>query len=528
MWGRKEAGIRPNPPFIKPSQFCAADYGNLVVTYWVLTIALMKKTFTLSLSMALSLSAWAVAPKPKTGPKSKPSTASADSARTPAKNRTKPARRAAPSAAAVAQSRADGEQDGPLGFRIGGATFTPGGFLDWTSVWRSTTVGSGIGTNFGSIPFSNTPAGQLSEFNESAQNSRLALKVTAHPGAEQVTGYIEADFLGALPANGHVNSNSNAFRMRLYWVDVRRGHWEVLAGQSWSLLTPNRKGLSPTPSNIFYTEDMDTNYQVGLVWSRDAQLRVIDHINRNWTLGVSLENPNQYIGSNVVLPNSAYASQFDTGSNTGASNPRPDIIAKLAYDGHWAGHRVHGEIAGLISGFHDSVPGTLATNSATGAGGELDGNIELLPHLDLVVNSFFSDGGGRYIFGLGPDLIVRPDGQISPVHSASTLDGFEYQFQRRWMVYGYYGAAYYGSNYVAGPGGPVGFGFPGSSGTSNRAIQEGTIGVIHTFWKQPRYGALQLITQYSYLTRAPWWIAPGAPRNASLNMIYADLRYVLP
>ncbi|MHB8541179.1 MAG: hypothetical protein ACYDCD_09600, partial [Candidatus Acidiferrales bacterium] len=34
----------------------------------------------------------------------------------------------------------------PLFFRIGGANFTPLGFLDFTSVYRSTNVGSGIGT----------------------------------------------------------------------------------------------------------------------------------------------------------------------------------------------------------------------------------------------------------------------------------------------------------------------------------------------------------------------------------------------
>ncbi len=456
-----------------------------------------------------------------TAPRPKPAVARARKPH-PAALAAKPAATRPPTDASSAPPAA------PLGFAIGGATFTPGGFLDLTSVWRSTTVGSGIGTSFGSIPFANAPAGNMSEFDESAQNSRLDLKVTAQPGAEQVTAYLEADFLGALPANGHVSSNSDSFRMRLYWVDVRRSHWEVLAGQSWSLLTPNRRGLSPTPSNVFYTEDMDTNYQAGLVWARDAQLRVIDHINHHWTLGVSLENPDPYVGAAVVLPSSAYASQFDTGANTGASSPRPDIIAKLAYDGRWAGHRVHGEVAGLLSGFHDVAPVTLQASSASGGGGELDGNFELMPHLDLVLNSFFSAGGGRYIFGLGPDLIVRPDGTISPVRSASTLDGFAYQFTHAWMAYGYYGAAYYGSDYANVPGGPVGYGFPGSSDSANRTIQEATVGLIRTFWHRPRYGALQVITQYSYLTRAPWWIAPNAPPNASTNMVYADLRYVLP
>src|SRR6266851_5389902 len=29
----------------------------------------------------------------------------------------------------------------------------------------------------------------------------------------------------------------------------------------------------------------------------------------------------------------------------------------------------------------------------------------------------------------------------------------------------------------------IGFGFPGSSSSSNKALQEGTLGVIRTFWK---------------------------------------------
>jgi len=157
----------------------------------------------------------------------------------------------------------------PLSVQIGGAQFTPGGFLDLTSVFRTTNVGSGIGTSFGSIPFSNTAAGQLSEFRFSAQNSRLSLRVDSQPGGAKLTGYVEADFLGNAPANLVVGSNSNTLRMRLYWLDIRKGGWEVLAGQSWSLLTPNRKGLSPMPSDIFYSQDMDTNYQVGLTWSRD-------------------------------------------------------------------------------------------------------------------------------------------------------------------------------------------------------------------------------------------------------------------
>ena len=51
-------------------------------------------------------------------------------------------------------------------------------------------------------------------------------------------------------------------------MDVGKGSWEFLAGQSWSLMTPNRRGVSPLPQDVFYSQDMDVNYQLGLTWGR--------------------------------------------------------------------------------------------------------------------------------------------------------------------------------------------------------------------------------------------------------------------
>jgi len=50
----------------------------------------------------------------------------------------------------------------------------------------------------------------------------------------------------------------------------------------------------------------------------------------------------------------------------------------------------------------------------------------------------------------------------------------------------------------------------------------------YTFWKNPAYGALQLIAQFSHLEREPWVVAAGQPGNANANMVWLDLRYVLP
>src|SRR5262249_36767719 len=157
-----------------------------------------------------------------------------------------------------------------------------------------------LGTNFFSIPFASPTSAQthLSEARFTAQNSRASLKVTDRFGKNDVTGYLEVDFLGNDAANVFVTSNSHTFRQRLYWVDVKRDKFEVLAGQSWSWLTPNRNGLSPLPADVFYSQDMDFNYQVGLTWTRAPQVRFAYHPSNNLALGVAFENPQQFAGQN--------------------------------------------------------------------------------------------------------------------------------------------------------------------------------------------------------------------------------------
>src|SRR5262249_28826167 len=55
-------------------------------------------------------------------------------------------------------------KESPLSFRIGGTEFTPGGFVDFENVFRSTNTAGGITTPFGGIPYSNTVSGHLTEF----------------------------------------------------------------------------------------------------------------------------------------------------------------------------------------------------------------------------------------------------------------------------------------------------------------------------------------------------------------------------
>src|SRR5439155_20298587 len=441
---------------------------------------------------------------------------------------------AAPASLPPQKSNGD-EGSSPLQFRIGDAYITPVGFMDFTTITRTTNPGSGIGTNFGSIPFSNSAQGSLSETRFSAQNSRVGARVDAVVHGAKVLGYLESDFLGAPPGNVAVSSNSDPLRLRLYWVDVRKGKFEFLGGQSWSLLTPNRRGLSALPGDLFYSQAIDVNYQNGLVWSRDPGFRVLFHPTEKVAFGVSLENPEQYIGGSggggtITLANALSVlagSQLNNGANTALSVPgmHPDIIAKLAFD---PSRRFHIEIAGVERTFKVFNPNSQQKFTSAGGAGAINLSFEPIKNFRILTNNYYGAGGGRYLFGEAPDLILRADGSISPIHSGSTVTGFETQAKST-LFYGYYGGIYIQRNVALDTNGkPVGYGFSGSLNSQNRTIQEATFGMNQTFWKDPKFGALNLMLQYSYLQRNPWFVAPNQPSDAHLHMVFVNLRYTLP
>jgi len=434
--------------------------------------------------------------------------------------------------------KAPDDEASPLTIRVGKVSMTPYGWLELTTIVRDKNVGSGLATNFGNSPFSNSTAGNLSEFRFTAQNSRLGVRFDAHHGGADVLGLVETDFAGFSPGNVPVTTNSNGPRMRLFWMDVRKNKWEILGGQSWSLITPNRKGLSPVPADIFSTQNIDPSIQVGLTWTRAPQFRVVYHANKTVTFGVALEAAEQYGGGSagagqITLPDalsSSYSSQLDLGNSTfGVPNLHPDVIAKLAFDPK-TGHRdLHFEIGGVLSGFRFFNSLDQTKHHATGGGILAGVNYELFRNFRLIANGFYSNGGGRWIFGLGPDVIINADGRPSLVHSASTVSGFEYQASPKDLFNAYYGGAYiYRSVAVDLNGQLIGYGYTGSPSNHNRSLQQLTIGYTHTFWRDPNYGALQVVSQYSYLVRHPWFVAAGQPPGAHLNYLYLSIRYLLP
>jgi hypothetical protein len=427
----------------------------------------------------------------------------------------------------------------PPYIRLGGVCITPVGFVDATFVGRDKNAASGIGSNFGSVPYNNTVNGNLSETRFSIQNSRIGFRIDGDWKGTHFIGYNEIDFLGTSGAT-NLNTTNGAVvpRMRLYWIDARHGGWEFLAGQSWSMLTPNRRGISPLPADIFYSQVMDVNYMAGLTWTRQPGVRVLYHFGDTLTWGLAAEEPDQYIGgssggSSIVLPAAFTALAGTQLDNATFSNPyagpqlTPDFISKIAWD---PAARFHAEVAGVLSTFKTINPNNLPlgqTFTKTGGGVLVSLNGEIFKGFRLITTNFWNDGDGRYLFGQAPDVVVNANGTLSLLHSGGTVDGFESRIGSKFLLFAYVGGIYVGRDVVIDTNGkPVGYGYTGSSNSQNRAIEELTFGFNQTIWADPRYGAINVIGQYEYLSREPWYVTN--PSSAHDNTVFLDLRYTLP
>ena len=291
----------------------------------------------------------------------------------------------------------------PLGsFRIGDAILELGGFVDLENIFRTTNTQSNIATNFGGFPYNNTPQGRVSEFRTTAQFSRLSFKIQDRFAGNDILGFVEGDFSGNDASGVYESVNPHTNRLRLYFMDLKRGKWEILGGQTWSWLTPNREGIGPIPSDLAITYNEDQNLGVGVPYTRAAEFRVAYHPNKHWAFGAGIEDPNQFIGGFVALPAAftSIGSQFDNGAQSGAANAFPDVLSKVTYDNEFARRHFHAEVTGLFTGVHASAmpvgSTSFKTHTTVGGGGQIATNYELLrDKLVFLANVFWSDGGAQ-------------------------------------------------------------------------------------------------------------------------------------
>ena len=451
---------------------------------------------------------------------------------------------------AVVQSDTEKPKSSPLSFRIGGTEFKPGGFVDFTNIFRRTNTGSAVSTGFNGIPYSNTPQGQLTEFRSSAQYSRFNLDITGKYGENNVNGYIEADFNGNDAANVFLTTNPHTLRLRMFYLRLTRGIWEFTAGQGYNLSTPNKVGASITPSTLDTTMSTDGNIAVGVPFGRVAQFRLVAKPSDHFAWALSVDNPQQFTGS-VILPKGfGIANQTDGATTAGVPNLFPDITTKFAYDTNPSGKNLHVEFGGLLTSAQIAVPqpgapatGPFTKNSTIG-GGVLGGfNSSLTKKFRVLAYGLYGNGVGRFFNGFAPQFVVVPSA-ISPttftaepsmLHAGGGFGGFEWQAGSRDQIGAYYGGLWVARNAFPDPtnaGAIIGYGGATTSAATaeaqNRAFQEGWLVIGHTLWKNPQYGAVVLFSDSNYTTRAPWFLVAGNPKNAHMFQQRIDFKYVLP
>jgi hypothetical protein len=447
--------------------------------------------------------------------------------------------------------------DEPASIHYKGVTITPGGFVAAESIWRQRAMNADVYTNFNATPYMNTGEAHTSEWVPSARASRPSVLVSGKVPFGTISGFFEGDFLSAGTTSNNLQSNSYTLRVRQAWGQAQFGRMKFTGGQMWSLLTENKKAADPNSEAVPLI--FDANLHVGDTYLRQLGFRLQDAITPKVTLAMSLENSQyQFSASNAPTNFFFGAAGALGGLNNSSANytnqVAPDVIVKLAFDPGYG----HYEIGGVGRFFRDRYypAGTTAAgaqNDTRFAGGFVaNARFPVTKMADIGFHLVAGDGTGRYGASLLPDVTVRPNGTLAPIHNAQGLFSLELHPTRKLDLFGYAGTEYAqrtyyrnAANVLVGYAPPTGsnagcnteaipvatgtVGFnPGSSAClgATRDITQGSAGWVYRIYQGPA-GKLQFGAAYSYLTRAGWNGVGGAPK-ATNNFVYTSFRYYIP
>jgi outer membrane murein-binding lipoprotein Lpp len=447
--------------------------------------------------------------------------------------------------------------DGKIHYK--GVTITPGGFSAFETVYRSKYQGADIGSSYGKIPFTNSPDAHQNELRFTARQSRYSALIQGDVSPGVTAGfYGEFDFLaGAQTANSN-ESNSFSPRIRhLYGqMDWNDAGWHILAGQNWSLLTLDAKGIvarsEVTPPTI------EAQYVPGFSWARQPQIRVVKDFNKTFWVGVSLENPQTtFTGSTpsgiVVGENAVPTSQFDNQTTT-SLNHVPDVIGKVAFDGS-AGVPVHAELFGIYRAYTDrtfvsagnalGLPVGNSNKTATGGGFGGSVMVTAVPKiLDLQVSGMTGRGIGRYGSAQLSDVTLMPNGSIVALPETMALAGGTLHATPWLDFYVFGGFEREDARYYNAAGGHFGYGNPSSSvtscfseaplGSGNTIAAPGACGnlkqvdqITAGLWDKAytgKFGQVRVGLQYSHTNLTSFSAVGGTPKTND-DMIFTSFRY---
>jgi hypothetical protein len=478
------------------------------------------------------------------------------------------------------QTNIEKKVEHPDSIHYKGITISPAGsFIEAATVYRNGATGGDINTQFTGIPLEHSNNAQLSEFQGTGRQSRLAIKATGQIASMTMTGYYEMDWLGTGITSNNNQSNSYVLRQRQLWAQAAlTSGWKFTGGQMWSLATETTKGLDNGTEIL--PAVIDSQYNAGFVWTRQYGFRVSKNIGSKAWIGASAENAETLNPAGSSLPTNVLLGSAGNGGglyNTTANysfNLAPDLIAKIAFEPGFG----HYEVFGIARVFRDrifpnevvtTVNGvTTVTGTSEGAyndstvGGGLGGSARVPlanKKLSLALKGLWGEGTGRYGSSTIADITLRPNGQIAPLHNFSALATVEANPTARLNLYVNYGGDYVGRRYFGkvGYGSPLtnmsgcnteplpsstvtfpnsGDGFtpstPANCGGNNKDVQEVSAGYWYNFYNGPM-GRLRQGIQYSYFERDLWSGAggttnPGGGAKGTDNMFWTSLRYYLP
>jgi hypothetical protein len=453
-----------------------------------------------------------------------------------------------------------------------GITISPAGsFIAAETVWRQGATGGDINTQFTGVPLKNAEDSQISEFQGTGRQSRVALRATGKLPGMTLTGYYEADWLGAGISSNNNQSNSYVLRQRQLWADAKlNSGWDISGGQGWSLATETTQGL--TRGTEILPSTIDSQYAAGFVWTRQYSFRVSDSIGKKFVIGAAAENAETLNPAGSGLPlNELIGSGGNGGGlyNSTANysfNMAPDIIAKIAVEPGWGHWEAFGIGRFFRARIYPNANSASTTGNSSGAyndstvvggiGGGFRGPL-FQKKVTIGLKGLWGQGVGRYGSSTIADITLRPDGQIAPLRAFSAISTLELNPTARLNLYLNYGGDYVYRRYFGseGYGSPLtnmsgcntepipgsaatngGSGFtpstPSSCGNQNKDVQEFVAGYWYNIYNGPK-GRLRQGIQYSRFERDLWSGAggatnPGGVANGTDNMFWTSLRYYLP
>jgi hypothetical protein len=424
--------------------------------------------------------------------------------------------------------------------QLGPITLTPGGFLEFTGLYRKRNETADSASSYAGIPFPNNNNYYINEFRQTARNTRISLLALGPSGYKsKAEGYLETDFGSAGTTSNANESNSYTLRVRqayLAWSRPDLG-WTLLAGQAWSLVTPYANGLTARQEDIPLVND--GQYYAGFNWARQTQIRAVKTFSPAVSLGLSIESPQNVVKGTPPTGTTA-SNSGAAGLNSNASystDIAPDTILKLALDPGYG----HYEVYSLTRFLHDRAPevsGMLTTETGHTTVAQSFGASLILPLwgklLELHASTLIGHGNGRYGSAqLSDSTYNTRNGSIAALREQQGLVGLIAHLSASFDVYTYVGleqqTAAYGlvpadntacrSNYA-------------NSGSLPPGAECGGIGSVRHVaggfvWKAYR-GPLGYVTvgpEVEYVKDTTYGAKNGTSATTNDTMVYFTIRY---